>query len=238
MQLAPALRRDAPRRVIDLADLPIAVAPDGNPVAVYLALPAKDEARLITSAIKPGSSVLELGCGAGRISRELASRGYRVVAVDQSPDMLQHVPGPGITAVLADIETLTLNETFNAVLLTSYLVNTADRDLRSRFLATCRRYLSNNGVVVIQRVDPQIVWHINASSSYGPVRVRLLAAQTFKSFVKAFLEYRVGAHKFQQRIHIEILDDDAFEKMLATVGFRLDRWLDDACTWAVVRARS
>lgn len=37
----------------------------------------------------PGSRVLDLCCGGGRHSAELAARGYRVVGVDLSPDLLE-----------------------------------------------------------------------------------------------------------------------------------------------------
>lgn len=224
---------------LDLADLPTAVAPDGNPVAVYLALPGRDEASLIHAALKSGASVLELGCGAGRVSRELASLGHSVTAVDQSPDMLQHVgPQPTLRPVLADIETLALEERFDGVLLASYLVNTADRVQRARFLETCRRHLAEESIVVIQRVDPQISWIVGTSSTYGPVHVRLLAAEPRDHFVAARLEYRVGLRTFEQSIFVEILDDGAFEAALAAAGLRLDRWLDSTRTWATVSKSS
>lgn len=38
--------------------------------------------------VKPGDSVLDIGCGTGRHSLELAARGMRVTGIDQSPDML------------------------------------------------------------------------------------------------------------------------------------------------------
>jgi SAM-dependent methyltransferase len=226
-------------RRLDLADLPTEVAPDGAPVAVYLTLPAGDEVALIAAALAPGSSVLELGCGAGRVSRALVARGHRVVAVDQSLDMLQHVaPGPSLRPVRADIEALALDETFGGVLLASYLVNTANRAQRARFLETCRRHVAEDGIVVVQRVDPQSSWTIGTSSTYGPVRVQLIAARPHEHFMEARLEYRVGPRTFQQSISIEILDDTVFETALTEAGLRLDRWLDDAHTWAAVRACS
>ena len=51
------------------------VAPDGSPVAIYLALSGAREAELVASAIPENASILELGCGTGRVR----SRGERVV---------------------------------------------------------------------------------------------------------------------------------------------------------------
>jgi SAM-dependent methyltransferase len=218
----------------DLDDLPLEVSPDGNPVAVYRVLPAQAEAALIHAAVPPRSSVLELGCGAGRITRELAARGHRVVAVDQSPDMLAHVAAhPAIRTVLADIEALSLAERFDGVLLASYLVNTADRSLRDRFLAACRQHLAVGGRVLIQRIDLLTSWAVGPSASYGPVRVRLIDVCMQGSFVIARLEYSLSGRTFHQDVHAEILDDEAFGAALTVGGLKLDRWLDPERTWAV-----
>jgi 2-polyprenyl-3-methyl-5-hydroxy-6-metoxy-1,4-benzoquinol methylase len=56
------------------------VAADGSPVALYLALPGRDDAALILGAIEPGAAVLELGCGVGRVTRHLAAGGHTVMA--------------------------------------------------------------------------------------------------------------------------------------------------------------
>lgn len=38
---------------------------------------------------KPGDSILDIGCGTGRHSLELAGRGLHMTGIDQSPDMLE-----------------------------------------------------------------------------------------------------------------------------------------------------
>ncbi len=38
----------------------------------------------------PGRLTLELGCGEGRVARDLTARGHRVVGVDTSPTLLRH----------------------------------------------------------------------------------------------------------------------------------------------------
>jgi SAM-dependent methyltransferase len=38
----------------------------------------------------PGCRTLEVGCGEGRVARDLAARGHRVVALDSSPKLLRH----------------------------------------------------------------------------------------------------------------------------------------------------
>lgn len=38
--------------------------------------------------LKPGDAILDIGCGTGRHSLELARRGYQCIGIDQSPEML------------------------------------------------------------------------------------------------------------------------------------------------------
>lgn len=58
------------------------VAPDGSPVAFYRRLPATGKPELIHAAIGPGTSVLDLGCGPGRIAGPLVALGHAVTGVD------------------------------------------------------------------------------------------------------------------------------------------------------------
>jgi len=45
--------------------------------------------RMLSSHLKPGMTVLELGCGTGSFTRELARSGAEVVAIDVSPELLE-----------------------------------------------------------------------------------------------------------------------------------------------------
>ncbi len=38
----------------------------------------------------PGGNTVEVGCGEGRVARDLAARGHRVIGVDSSPTLLRH----------------------------------------------------------------------------------------------------------------------------------------------------
>ncbi len=64
------------------------------------------------------ASVLDAGCGTGRIARELARRGVETVGVDLDPDMLATARrrSPNLTWVLADLATIDLGRTFDLAL--------------------------------------------------------------------------------------------------------------------------
>ena len=68
---------------------------------------------------RPVRSVVELGCGTGSLTRLLAGRGYRMTAVDLSPDMLavadQKCEGLGVLFLCQDMSRLTLLECADAV---------------------------------------------------------------------------------------------------------------------------
>jgi SAM-dependent methyltransferase len=63
------------------------------------------------------ASVLDAGCGTGRVARELARRGVDVVGVDLDPEMLAVARrrSPELAWIEADLARLDLGRTFDAV---------------------------------------------------------------------------------------------------------------------------
>ncbi|MBA3735263.1 MAG: class I SAM-dependent methyltransferase [Actinobacteria bacterium] len=100
---------------------PTSVAPDGSPVDLYPLLPELGEGDCVARAVAGGSSILELGCDTGRITRQLIRLGFHVTAVDESPEMLAHVQEA--ETICARIEQLDLRRRFDAALLASNLIN-------------------------------------------------------------------------------------------------------------------
>ena len=75
--------------------------------------------------IRPGGEVLDLACGSGRHARFLASRGFRVCAVDRDRQALDTLADfAGITTQMADLEEgpwPLAGRQFDAVIVTNYL---------------------------------------------------------------------------------------------------------------------
>ena len=126
----------------------------------YALMPDFGEPGIVHEAAGTGASILELGCGAGRVTHPLVALGHPVVAVDESPEMLAHVRGA--EAVCARIQDLDLGRRFGAVLLASHLIN-ADDETRSVFLDACRRYVADDGCVIVQQHSPE--WFASAKDS-------------------------------------------------------------------------
>lgn len=77
----------------------------------------------------PVGLMLEVGCGEGRVSRDLHARGHQVVGVDASHTLLQHAveADPASTYVLADGEALPFRaETFDLVVAYNSLMDVDD----------------------------------------------------------------------------------------------------------------
>ena len=66
------------------------------------------EASRVAALVRPGSRVLDAGCGTGRVAVELARRGYEVTGVDGDPSMLEVArrEAPGLDWRLQDLATL------------------------------------------------------------------------------------------------------------------------------------
>jgi SAM-dependent methyltransferase len=206
------------------------VTKDGSPVDVYRRLPETGEADLVASVVAPGSSILELGSGAGRVTNELVARGYVVTAVDDSAEMLAHVRGA--ETVCATIESLQLGRRFDCVLLGSHFVNDP---ARTPLLDACARHVANDGVVLIEAYPPGLEWKAGAETRLGDVAIRLVEAERARDRVRATVEYAVGGRTWRQSFDAELLDEDGLAAALARSGLSFMQWLDRDRGWLEAR---
>jgi SAM-dependent methyltransferase len=206
----------------------VTVARDGSPVDLYLRLPPRGEAELVHDAIPAGAEILELGCGVGRVTHELLRLGHPVVAVDEAPEMLQHVSGA--TTVCARIEELELGRRFPCVLLMSNLVNT-DPAERAGFLAACARHVARDGLVVIERHEPGWDPEDGSGGQVGNLTVSLEDVRRENGTVSATVRYEAADATWRHAFTAYILDDAALNASLADAGLELTAVLDDAGRW-------
>ncbi len=210
---------------------PGAFTPDGCSVSLYARLPANGEPEIVARAARAGS-LLELGSGAGRLTRPLGEQGFRVTAVDESAEMLAQIDGT--PTVRSTIEDLRLDTRFDVVLLASFLVNTADDTLRAALLDTCARHVADGGCVLIQREGEWHrtrrggeEWHRDGMTVRVALRER--AADGAK---RTRMEYAFEDSAWSQTFLSHDLPDAAFEQALGRAGLALDRYLTDDHTWA------
>jgi SAM-dependent methyltransferase len=95
-------------------------------------------------------SVLDAGCGTGRVAIELARRGIEVVGTDLDPDMisLARAKAPALTWVHADLSELDLPTRFDAIVLAGNVIPYIASDRRQAAVAACTRHLAPGGRLI------------------------------------------------------------------------------------------
>jgi SAM-dependent methyltransferase len=205
------------------------ITPDGCAVEFYALLPAMGEAPIVHAAVPPGASILELGCGTGRILRPLAELGHPVLGVDESAGMLARAAG--LPTVCSPIETLRLDRTFGAVLLASTMINT-DPVQRRAFLATCGRHVGPGGVVVIQQTAPR--WFAEGDPSereVAGIRRVVRSARRSGPQMDVLVEYHVGDRTWTHAFSAHEISEQELAADLGSAGLQFGRWLTGDRSW-------
>jgi SAM-dependent methyltransferase len=205
------------------------ITPDGCAVEFYALLPPMGEPEVVHAAVPAGASILELGCGTGRILRPLADLGHPVLGVDESPAMLARAAD--LPTVCSPIETLRLDRTFDAVLLASTMLNT-DPAQRRAFLATCRRHVGSQGVAVVQQSAP--TWFDTATPSeveHGGIRRVIRSVRRDGPRLNVVVAYHVGDRVWTHEWDAYRIGQEELAADLASAGLRFHRWLTDDHAW-------
>jgi SAM-dependent methyltransferase len=113
-------------------------------------------------SVAPGSSVLDVGCGIGRWTHQLAARGAWVTGVDLSPTMIAEARGRaarnGVAErcrfFVADLAELDLGERYDLVLCVTVLQHILDPERHRRALDRLRVHLAAAGRLVLLEAVP------------------------------------------------------------------------------------
>jgi SAM-dependent methyltransferase len=96
------------------------------------------------------ASVLDAGCGTGRVAIELARREIEVVGVDVDASMLGRAreKAPALAWVMADLATVDLGRTFDVVVMAGNVMIFLAPGTEARVLANLARHAAPAGAVV------------------------------------------------------------------------------------------
>jgi SAM-dependent methyltransferase len=206
----------------------VTIAPDGSPVELYALLPDRGEGELVAKALSSPATVLELGCGTGRITRQLVARGYTVTAVDESEEMLAHVGRA--EKVCARIEGLDLERRFDAVLLASNLLTT-EAEQRRAFLETSLRH---SGLAIVETLPLGWLPKEGGISLLGEVSSSVRLESFEAGVARGEVHYEAGGrlwtHPFAMRV---FADEEELRTALLEGGLSFERWLDRERGWFV-----
>jgi SAM-dependent methyltransferase len=215
---------------------PGVITNDGCAVEFYALLPTFGEPDIVHAAVPAGASILELGCGTGRILRPLAALGHPVTGVDDSPEMLAR--SPDLPTVCSPIATLRLARAFDVVLLASTMIN-ADPGTRRESLATVRHHLRDGGTAVVQQNPPDWFETIEQAEPVrddpGGIRRIIRSARWEPPRLRAEVEYQVGGNVWTHAWTSYQISDEELTSDLAAAGLRLGDWLTSDRAWFTAR---
>jgi SAM-dependent methyltransferase len=202
---------------------------------------------LIRHAERLDGRVLELGCGAGRLTQYLAARGGEVLGIDVSPRMVEACRRrfPALEFEVGDLADLSgFADGSRDVVVGAYnVLGVLDHEARQRALVDIRRILSPGGLllfsahnlaylpnvptplgVVTRSRDPlRLVWNLARLPARHRNHRRLAAGES-RAVDHAVVNDQ--AHDF--RLLHYYIGRDAQERQLADAGFRLLECLDGA----------
>ncbi len=100
-------------------------------------------------APKPGERILDVGCGTGQLTSEIAQAGAHVVGLDYSADMIAAARAnfPGLQFVVADIAAITYDNEFDAIFSNAALHWVKNQDAA---IANMARALRTRGRLVFE----------------------------------------------------------------------------------------
>ena len=96
------------------------------------------------------SSVLDAGCGTGRVGRELARRGVDVAGVDIDPEMLRTArrKAPGVDWHLADLVSVDFSRSFDVIVMAGNVMIFLTPGTEDAVIANMARHLQPGGVLI------------------------------------------------------------------------------------------
>jgi SAM-dependent methyltransferase len=108
------------------------------------------EAGLVAQLVARGSSILDAGCGTGRVAIELAARGFDCVGVDVDDSMLAvaRERAAELPWVLADLARLDLQRTFDVVVSAGNVIPLLEPGTEAQVVQRLADHLAPGGLLV------------------------------------------------------------------------------------------
>lgn len=186
----------------------------------------------IASALQKHASILELGCGNGRLCAHMAKWGLLVTGVDESKEMLAHLP-PKIEGVASSIEALQLGRQWPAVLLASHLINHPDQEVRDAFVAAARRHTVQSGMFFVKRHNPDWLATVQPGTMGISHSITCYAEQVVRqgNQVAMTLRYETAGKRWTHSFSTIALSEEEIEEQLQLHGFRQFVWFGPERLW-------
>jgi len=106
--------------------------------------------------VQPGDRVIDLGCGSGQVSVELAGRGAHVLAVDGNPALISQLSQaaqarslPGLEVLTRPLDCLSLPVRSADLIVTSYALHRLRDTDKQRLIAAAYHWLRPGGTLIV-----------------------------------------------------------------------------------------
>lgn len=111
--------------------------------------------------LKKGSSLLEVGCGIGSLSHELAELGYNVTSIDMNKDFINYAKKKyshlkNLKFQLNDITKKTFPNKFNLIVSEEVIEHVKDQ---KSFLKNIRASIDENGYLILTTPNYSSLWY-------------------------------------------------------------------------------
>jgi len=198
-------------------------------------------------------SVIEYGCGTGRLATHFLHAGYEYMGVDLSPEMIRvaQAHNPGACFMVGDLVTFQIGDPLDAALITgrtiSYLLT--NQQVLASFRAICQN-LKPDGLLIFDAIDAKPLFHhmaqdrpavLEVATSHGILRREsrntplLTTGWTWQWDTSYELseDGEIFVHLGNDRSELRAFMREEIELLLTLSGFRLlETTNKDAYTWA------
>ena len=115
------------------------------------------------------STILELGCGTGRVMQTLRAEGFEVFGLDYDQQMLAYLKGqdPAAPVFLADLTGFQLDQKFSLILLPCNTYSTLTSAQRRSALRSISAHLAPGGIFAVSLPNPADLIDMGSSEESG-----------------------------------------------------------------------
>ncbi len=218
---------------------------DPRLAAVYDALnpPGPDNAFYTALAGAEGKTILDMGCGTGRLAVDLAALGHRVTGADPAAAMVEiarrRPGGHAVTWVESDAAALTLPTRFDQIIMTGHVFQVFLTDEQAlAALITLRRHLATAGHLTFETRNPAarawLTWtpettrQIVAVPGLGAVAVHYAVTEVTSELVTYETHFRFGpGDEAVAESRLRFMPQATLARLLAAAGFTSVTWYGD-----------
>ncbi|PMB47867.1 SAM-dependent methyltransferase [Fischerella thermalis CCMEE 5205] len=136
---------------------------------------------LVLQHLPKGACILDLGCGSGKLLKQLHLRGYHTTGIDASKELLRYarINSPESEFILSDIRKFELPPTFDAVLSHIVLLFILNAEELTSVFRNVYTALRDNGLFVFtipltdwfHEIAPPIFDHVNVNDECAMIEI-------------------------------------------------------------------